>query len=1292
MFKRAFLVATTFGVLVACYATYVRVFALVAGSLARARPTYTVSFEHTEAESSKRATSLALDCFGEEHWAASPDLPFRIYDAERGLWMYFQNYERLNDGKRFKFWPFAIIWGSRDGRSLKTATSESAIVDLDQPVGLAGKTGPPGGRMKVVHAKLEGEVRLRDDKGTPRDATDDLNIGPLTYVEYDEPKLQITGDPTNVVVIDDRGAHVTGIGLLIQLRARADGNPNATTGFNGVESAYLLRSVHILMDDVGQGGFLSGASSRPAVSPTDPRPGGPAPLDLRADGDGTVNRPAMRIDLARPRTPVEVGPPSPPGPTFAHFHRNVEVLHGKSNAARDQLNSDELHLTLVPGDKPPPRDRTPRTANNAANPDGSMSNLALKRADASGHNVFLISAAQGVRVRCNELIHKKQFPDAPDETYFRGDRTTPLSVEKLDIAQDGPSKGQVTSYSRIVTTDATIFDEGRGAENATIVARGPGQLWLHPAPDKPFERTAKWEDQLTLKPESLPGAPINSATARKQIILTGSPSFNDIPSKSSLSARRTLVVWLRPKAGQAVPATAKQKPAQGAAGPAGGQFEIDKLVALADVHLTAPGKTLVARDRLDAVFENVPAAATPAGAPAPSVAAVAVTSPVTQEVVPREKPTRPAADAPRDPEARAVANNVWAKILLRPGMGKNLKPPAAGAASGLGLGMGNGNGNGDGQAEIDKVYLRGAVTFHQDPSREKTRGTDVVGEAVDVFSPGQNNMRLVVFHKLPPEDGKPATTTRVVQPTSAKVADRASSAENPPASRADRSSPYRRLTPAEEASLARVDTDSVAIRGEVIGLDQKSNQAWVEGRGAITHLASRGLLTDKGLTNPPDGEKPRETKPVAGRGAPAPAAPVKMVPITIRFTKGMTFFGHSTNLRGRPAARAEFYENVHAESDEATLECGEVMRTYLDRTIDLIRPAPGNQAKTSNEPRADLAMIECVKDVVIVNQKVDPDSGDVLQKQRIVAEYVVYDKATGSFKIPDQGEVFLWERQGQNQSLLPGAPGGRVIRPAAAAGDAPRPIRRAPAVVGNNHNPLDLSRDTQKEKAKEKGRNQALKDKKKGKALPLVLTWINFNNGMVGRFGTGKDADKSEPRWADFFGDVEVLHGPVLTANTPLDPDRLPAGSQFMTAQVLRVVSEPNAANPDAPPRYLLRAWDRAQASTDDKTIQADTITYDSLEDKFYAYGEDGRDIFIAQQTQAGQTPLGSRSGAVMYNHKTGEVKVTEPKYFSIINMKTGERPKPAKPELDPNKPRNTPRSKFRNLRNNIERRGYTGM
>src|SRR5437016_5902688 len=99
--------------------------------------------------------------------------------------MYYKEYERRNEGKQYLFKPFALIWQSRDKKELKTVLADEAVIDLDRPLGLTvNKPGTPP--LRIVHAQITGNVRIRDDRGTSEPG-DDLLIGPLPYVEYDEP-------------------------------------------------------------------------------------------------------------------------------------------------------------------------------------------------------------------------------------------------------------------------------------------------------------------------------------------------------------------------------------------------------------------------------------------------------------------------------------------------------------------------------------------------------------------------------------------------------------------------------------------------------------------------------------------------------------------------------------------------------------------------------------------------------------------------------------------------------------------------------------------------------------------------------------------------------------------------------------------------------------------------------------------------------------------------------------------------------------------------------------------------
>ena len=78
-------------------------------------------------------------------------------------------------------------------------TAEEAIIDLNQPLSFNAK--PDSEPIVVKHARLERNVMIRDDRGTINDRADDLVIGPLTWVEFDDDKLQLYSD-SNVLIVD----------------------------------------------------------------------------------------------------------------------------------------------------------------------------------------------------------------------------------------------------------------------------------------------------------------------------------------------------------------------------------------------------------------------------------------------------------------------------------------------------------------------------------------------------------------------------------------------------------------------------------------------------------------------------------------------------------------------------------------------------------------------------------------------------------------------------------------------------------------------------------------------------------------------------------------------------------------------------------------------------------------------------------------------------------------------------------------------------------------------------------
>src|SRR3954464_6557631 len=87
VFKKALQVVTTFGVLLAAYAGYVRAFAVVADLLAQAGRQSPHHWPRQASKTEIEATELAVRAFGRGHWTTDKDLSVRYYNKERGYWM-----------------------------------------------------------------------------------------------------------------------------------------------------------------------------------------------------------------------------------------------------------------------------------------------------------------------------------------------------------------------------------------------------------------------------------------------------------------------------------------------------------------------------------------------------------------------------------------------------------------------------------------------------------------------------------------------------------------------------------------------------------------------------------------------------------------------------------------------------------------------------------------------------------------------------------------------------------------------------------------------------------------------------------------------------------------------------------------------------------------------------------------------------------------------------------------------------------------------------------------------------
>ncbi len=1353
---------TTFALLLGCYFVYVRAFAVVVEQLRATKKRQGTTIIARDSRSKVEAIAIAKTALGPNHWSSDRELAYRYYNAERGFWMYAKQVVRVveeegvrYDGKRLRMAPFALITRSRDGKVTKTIESDEAVFDLSESLSL--NVSAEGESLKIKHARIEKNVLIRDDRGTPGAPADDMTIGPLSTVEYDDATRKITS-PSDVV-IHDRDIRITGEGMEIKLRDDAPGRPGG--GFGGAETAYLLKNVHVVMKDVGSSGILPGSADtkRPVVKnaaiPLEPGAGNvaakpvkaePTPLDIRSDG-------TMRVDLPPPIAKVDVGPPEPPPQTLVFFERNVVVLRGAIDKNPDQLTCDALRLTMVPPEKPETASPVPQAKGQAApqenqalaksppapaegDDQGVFGNLTLQRAHATGHAVWLLLPASGVRLRCNELIHKKQAPYRPDETYFRGDFTRPLELEKVDVEQTAghPELARITSVTHIWTVDATLFDDGAGLDSADVVAHGPGRLETRPDRDKPVERIAVWQDKLVLLNETGP----DGAIEQKIIDLTGTrPCFIDKLQESTLDSGRLIKVWLKPKPPEPAkvatgPALDRQltatslavqlgdKPAESASpsppdpaatpsglGLGGGGFRIDRLLAFRDAHLTAPGKTLTARKRLDAEFiEEKPPKPTPA--PAPAATPGEPTTPAEGDEQAPEAAPEPAAPEPPPRLVVGSADRVWAKVAQlpeppvpastgAPTSSPSPTPSGASTATTASAAPARSNPGGLGsRSEVRKVWMFGGVALHQDPEPPHTQADEVYGDAVYLENPGPNKAITHVYQRDPTED--------------------------PP-----RPGPL---------PLAWILTDERSIKGEVIRINQATDQAWVDGPGTSTQLADRAFLSDKA---PDADETPDENEPGAPpaqspgaaptlvRSTSAPDAVVQPIstpstktaqtrnapadspqkderkpktragkpltpksPFTITWTKNMEFFGRSRDPDGNKAGKAIFYGRVKADMEDGVLQCEDHMITYTDREVPLAklnamsRSASAAAAKPEAgepEPSAELSVIECFGKAVAINRKVDPLSPIELERQMIQGEYLRYDKRTGEFYVPGKGYVHLYEREkeGDDGTGLPGD------KPAPASASGSRTI--VPTSGRTEQKPAAGPASKKTKKADQKT------EAGKPDVPPLVLTQIKFTTGMRGRFGVGKASDSTETRWAEFFGDVETARAKVPDVHSFLKPDKLPPDGFFMTGQTMRVITEPPpvGAPTGTPARNYLKAWEKAYVWNSDKTLQADVVTYDSYKDLIYAYGENGRGVVYAQQYAVGQPAAPSYARAVQLNPKTGGAHLIDGNTIQSIDQRTGVRPTRLRPpETDVKAPKKK-KAPFKVPSNNYERRGFTG-
>jgi hypothetical protein len=329
-----------------------------------------------------------------------------------------------------------------------------------------------------------------------------------------------------------------------------------------------------------------------------------------------------------------------------------------------------------------------------------------------------------------------------------------------------------------------------------------------------------------------------------------------------------------------------------------------------------------------------------------------------------------------------------------------------------------------------------------------------------------------------------------------------------------------------------------------------------------------------------------------------------------------------------------------------------------------------------------------------ISRKVHPERPILLSQQRMEAPKLIYERRTGAFHVPaGPGQVFLYDRQAKSdQSGNPDLGSAVAVRPTSYRPGEDDDVEPSPRPGAGNRERIAASPDVRRAVG-------AGSKPTRPADPPLVLTQIQFQGKMVGRFGSGKQDDVDTQRWAEFFGAVETARGeiPEPVGNQPLTQfrfDHLPPDATFLTSDMLRVINEPPPVGSEktANGRNFLKAWDNAYVNARDTALQADVITYDSLNDLVVASGLEGRPVRVVQQSAAGQTTSPMRAEVIKFNPKSGSLDVGGPETMRFYDVKTSARPNIQKPyNPDAKKPKK-PTPPKRMQVNPIERRGFSGQ
>ncbi len=330
--------------------------------------------------------------------------------------------------------------------------------------------------------------------------------------------------------------------------------------------------------------------------------------------------------------------------------------------------------------------------------------------------------------------------------------------------------------------------------------------------DVPADRTAVWQDLMMLKNTLGPDQKI----IQRKVVLKGHPRVVDRLQQQSIDAVDTITTWLKPKPPATSPAktkstTASSVPNSKSDSTAEGEnFQIERLLAIRDVHLVAPSKHLTARDRLDASFQDAPSPAVATRTTVRGTAQPAAEASSPAEAAPEGADTKAAesenASKEKEPEPAMVAyaHRVEADIQINPKGEIQGSSKKGGSAKTAKASPSPSPGDPDSDYEVRDMRLYGAVRLHQEPSPGKTKGQDAACEKLVLHNEGPGRAVVDLYDREDASNGELALAT-----------------PRPP---------------------AKVVTEDMYIEGPILKLNQITDEAKAFGPGKLIQYTDRASL------------------------------------------------------------------------------------------------------------------------------------------------------------------------------------------------------------------------------------------------------------------------------------------------------------------------------------------------------------------------------------------------------------------------------------------------------------------